>query len=406
MSDVRTVAARVPAAAATSSAPRLYRPEPQLGPPTPGQTRHLAAARALDVGPLPGVAMPGARPRLAGIVDGLGFRVLRRLFSGAHRAELDGADYYELEGGWLERSETAHERPEEYFPTPHAPRPEVRTRGRLPDGGSVVDLSFSSAGYADRATATRMLRRYPENGRAHARCFRHSDAGRPAVLWLHGWGMGFFGVEAMVCRARRLYDLGLDVYLYVQPYHARRRPPGVIFAGEVFPTTDMARTNEGFLQAVWETRALAAWHRDSGGGPVGVMGLSLGGYLAAVLASVAPETAFAVCLLPVADVPALMWSNGEGTAERHWAEEAGVTFDLFCRSMAVHAPLAHELAIPRDRVLLVGARGDQVIPTVHTEALWEHWGRPALCWMPGSHLAQLGRRATLARVESFLRGLL
>lgn len=401
-----SVARSVPAVVAPPHAPRVYREQPCLGPPTASQRRHLAAAHALDLGPMPAVRGSGSRARAGGMVDALGFRVLRRLFSGTHRGEVQASDYHELEGGWLDRSEQAHERGEGYFPLPDPlPRVERRPVGGLADG-VVEDLRFDSADYGqERPTARRALRDHPENRWARARCYRHAGSGRPALLWLHGWGMGFHRVEALVCQARRLYRMGLDVYLYVQPYHAARRPSGVHFAGDVFPTTNMNRTNEGFLQAVWETRALMAWHRQQGGGPCGAMGLSLGGYLAAVLASVAPETAFAVGLMPVADIPTLMWSNGQGTAERRLAEEAGVTFDMFCRSMAVHAPLARELVIPRERVLLVGARGDRIIPPAHTEALWEHWGRPELHWMAGSHLVHFGRRGCLTRVEGFLGGL-
>jgi acetyl esterase/lipase len=393
-------------------ATQVYREEPRLGPATPSQTAHLTAAHRLDVGPMPRVKTNGAASQrlgctVGGVVDGLGFRLLRRLFSASHRADLEASDYYELEAGWLERSESVHEHDEGYFPRPAVPAVETTVRREL-DGGVVVDLRFSSEAYADgRPTAYRMLREYPANRLARVRALRHRAPGHPALVWLHGWGMGFPTVEAFVCRARHLFRLGLDVYLYMLPFHAARRPPGVTFAGTVFPTTDMTRTNEGFLQAVWEVRALMAWHRArSEGAPCGVMGLSLGGYLAAVLASVAPETRFAVGLLPVADIPTLMWSNGEGTAERAWAEGAGVTFDMFCRSMAVHAPLARRLAIPRERVLLVGARGDRIIPPVHTEVLWEHWGRPRLHWTAGSHLAHFGRAGYLDAVEGLLREVL
>jgi pimeloyl-ACP methyl ester carboxylesterase len=395
----------LPSQVALERSSGLHRQLPSLGPPTASQSLHLEAARRLDVGPMPAVRSKKIRSRLGGLGDAATFRLMRWLFSAAHRRELEGADYHELEGGWLERSEAAEETGEDYFPVPSSPVVTWRQVGRLPDGGLVLDLEVPSEGYGGhRATARQMLARYPENRTAHARCYRHQGEGHPALIWLHGWSMGFHPVEAVVCRARRLYGMGLDVYLYVQPYHAQRRPAGIVFAGQVFPTAHLTRTNEGFLQAVWECRALMAWHRERGGAPLtGVAGLSLGGYLAAVLASVAPETSFAACLMPVADVPALIWSNGEGTAERRWAEEAGITFETFCRSMAVHAPLAHALAIPKERVLLVGAEGDRIIPPLHTEALWRHWGQPRLRHVPASHLVHFGRRAYLAELEGFLR---
>ena len=398
MSDL---ALTLDATVALQQAARLYR-APRVASPSEAERAHLAAARRLDVGPMP-AAGRGASS-LGELVDGVAFRAMRRFFSRVHRGELDGAGYDELEGGWLAVAGSASLERERYFPAPAATSVRVvRERaGCLPDGGSIEDLELPSD-YSDRPAARQLLERYPENAVAHARCYRHPGAGRPALIWLHGWGMGFHGVEAFVCRARRLYALGLDVYLYVLPYHARRRPRGVRFAGEVFPTTHMTRSNEGVIQAAWECRSLMAWHRQRASAPCGVAGLSLGGYLAAVLASVAPETAFCACLMPVADLPTLMWSNGEGTDERRRAEEAGITFDMFCRSMAVHAPLAHQLLLPPERVLLVGARADRIIPPVHTEVLHEHWGRPRLCWIPGGHIVHLGRRAYLAELEELVR---
>lgn len=123
-----------------------------------------------------------------------------------------------------------------------------------------------------------------------------------------------------------------------------------------------------------------------------------------MLATFMRELAFAVGIMPVADIPTLMWSNGEGTAERAWAESGGVTFEVFCRSMAVHAPLAQPgLAIDPTRVLLLCGRGDRIVPPQHAVALWEHWCRePRLSTLPGSHLAPFGRRALTREIESHL----
>lgn len=397
-------------------APKAHYPELELGAATTVQQAHLAAARALDVGALPPTAadaegQPDWRATLGGAVDNLGFRLMRRFFSGAHRKELGGAaGYGELEGGWLARSEAATLPGAEaaarasYFPRPPLLELQRHRVGELP-GGAIEDLSFESGGYADRPGARLFARTFPANTTARARLYRHDAPGSPALLWLHGWGMGFPRIEAIVAQARAFYRRGLDVYLITLPYHGARRPPGVHFAGELFPTTHIARSNEAFLQAAWECQALARWHGARGGGPVGAAGLSLGGYVTAMLASVMPELAFAIGVLPVADIPTLMWSNGEGTEERQLAERAGIDFATFCRAMAVHAPLSRSLAIPKERVMLIGGRGDRIVPAAHTRALWRHWNEPALHWMPGSHLLPFGRGAYRVVMERFLEGL-
>ena len=397
-------------------APKAHYLALELGAATAVQQAHLAAARALDVGALPPTAAQDEgqhdwRAALGGAVDSVGFRLMRRFFSGAHRKELGSAvGYGELEGGWLARSEAATLPGAEgaalaaYFPLPPLVEMARRQVGELP-GGAIEDLSFDSQGYADRPGARLFARIFPENTTARARLYRHHSPGHPALLWMHGWGMGFPRIEATVAQARAFYQRGLDVYLMTLPYHGARRPAGVRFAGELFPTTHIARSNEAFLQAAWECRALARWHGARGGGTLGAAGLSLGGYVTAMLASVMPELAFAIGVLPVADIPTLMWSNGEGTEERRLAERAGIDFATFCRAMAVHAPLSRSLAIAKERVLLIGGRGDRIVPAVHTRALWKHWDEPALHWMPGSHLLPFGRGAYRIVMERFLEGL-
>jgi pimeloyl-ACP methyl ester carboxylesterase len=373
---------------------------------------HLAAAQRLLVGRRPKVIRHHLergrlRAQVSWAVDLAAVQVIRRLFVSDHRRSLERTpDYRRLQGGWLELSEADASQQQTFFPPPEPPEVSRTLRKRLPDGGALEDLTFSSQGYAaGRESALEMLRRYPENTRARIRHYRHPEPGHPAVIWLHGWGMGSHTVEATLCRARWLYRLGLEVYLYIQPHHGDRRPPSAGIGTSLHPSTNISRTNEAFLQSVWEIRSLLAWHRQQRDATAGVMGWSLGGYLCGLLSSVAPEIAFAIPILPIADVPALMWSKGEGTFDRVAAEAAGVTFDDYCRCMALHAPLAHQPVISTDRILLVGGRGDCIIPPIHTTVLWDHWGRPPVHWFPGGHLLQFGRRAYLRRVEAFLSGL-
>ena len=62
-------------------------------------------------------------------------------------------------------------------------------------------------------------------------------------------------------------------------------------------------TNAAFEQAVWELRRLAGWLRAQGSPALGVYGMSLGGYTAALFASIERGLACAVPLVPAVSLP-------------------------------------------------------------------------------------------------------
>jgi pimeloyl-ACP methyl ester carboxylesterase len=375
---------------------------------------HIEAARAL-LGTAAGVAPEGysggysggdgaqVGSRVGSAVDRLARQVMKRIFVASHRRGVDLAQSGPLVSAWQRYADAAALDPTPFFPRPAAPVPTVLRRARGDDGW-IEDLVFPSAYAPERDTAEELLRQHPENAVARARHYRHDAPGRPAVVCLHGWAGGRYSLEARLFRARWLYGMGLDVYLYVHPYHGARRPGRRPLRGTLHPSTNVTRTNEAFLQTAWEVRALLAAHQARTGRGGGVMGMSLGGYATAMLAAVAPELEFAVPILPIADMPALLWSWGEGTPDRARAEARGMTFERFCALMAVHSPLARPApAIPRDRILLIAGRSDRIVPPVHALALWEQWGHPRLHWFPGSHLVHFGRGGYLRELRAFLR---
>jgi hypothetical protein len=82
-----------------------------------------------------------------------------------------------------------------------------------------------------------------------------------------------------------------------------------------------------------------------------------------------------------------------------------VAVDDLERAYRIHSPLTYPLAVPPERALVVGGRGDLVVPPEHAYALWRHWGKPAIWWFSGSHTAPFGRTEILARAAAHLDGL-
>ena len=344
---------------------------------------------------------PSWRAGLGSAVDGAAMRVMTRVFLHTHRRaeRRAGLDAFTQRA---ERYVAGLGDQKDCFQTPIQPVVSAVRRRSLP-GGAIVDLTFPSYYAPQRSEAMELLRRYPENATARVRHYRHHRPGYPAVVCLHGWGGGIFRIEAGLWRARWLYDQGLDVYLYTHPYHAGRRPAEVALGATLYPSSDVVRTTEALLQTMWEVRVLLRYHRRHRDAGAGAMGMSLGGYATALAASVAPELEFAVPVLPIADLAALMWVMGDGSPDRRRAERFGITFDAVCAMMAIHSPLAYQPLVPHGRRLIIAGRADRIVPSAHAVALWEHWGKPSLHWFPGAHLLHFGRNGYLDAFRQMLR---
>ena len=70
--------------------------------------------------------------------------------------------------------------------------------------------------------------------------------------------------------------------------------------------------------------------------------------------------------------------------------------------LAPFTPLSHALSIQKERVLLAASANDGIIPAVHTEALWEHFGRPQVYWSCGGHILYFDKARVTDRALAFL----
>jgi pimeloyl-ACP methyl ester carboxylesterase len=90
-------------------------------------------------------------------------------------------------------------------------------------------------------------------------------------------------------------------------------------------------TNEGFRQAVTDIRSLARWLRNRGAPHVGVMGMSLGGYTSALVATVMSqdEIDFVMPMIPLASI---------ATMANHPSEQAYPDLDAAIAGVAAANP--------------------------------------------------------------------
>ena len=236
---------------------------------------------------------------------------------------------------------------------------------------------------------------HPENAWIAFEHWRHDTMPAATLIALHGFTMGDPRLDANALMAKEWFQLGLDVVLVTLPFHGVRTPATARYSGELFASWHVGRLNEAVRQSVHDVRKVAAFLREERAVPLGLVGLSLGGYVTALLAGLDPTLAFAIPLaapVRLGAFPTALFACSRH-ARRNVAPLSAEELDTAYR---VHSPLSYPLALPRERVLLVAGRGDRIVPPEQTLALWRHWHQPALHWFNGSHVTPFRRAETLA----------
>lgn len=236
-----------------------------------------------------------------------------------------------------------------------------------------------------------------ENHDAAARLFVGRGGRRPAAILVHGYRGGHYPFGERVWPVSWLLDHGMDVALFVLPFHAIRATPG---SGPRFPASDPRFTNEGFRQAIGDLRDLVATLRDRGADDVAVMGMSLGGYTSALLATV-EKVSFVAPIIPLASLADFAMEAGRlvGTPEEQRAQHGALE-----GAHEVVSPFARPPLVPRGRAIVVGGEGDRITPLSHARKLTAHLGAE-LVTFPGGHILQFGRRAGFRAIGDRLRAL-
>ncbi|MGH9137961.1 MAG: alpha/beta hydrolase family protein, partial [Acidimicrobiales bacterium] len=216
----------------------------------------------------------------------------------------------------------------------------------------------------------------------HAAVLRHGDGrDRPWLVCLHGFGMGYTGPDLAAFRADELHRRHLlNVVVPVLPRHGPRR----IRNGSALLSLDVVQSVHGLSQAVWDMRRLIGWIRATTGQPVGITGISLGGYTTALVAGLEPVD-LAIAGIPAADFPDLL-SRHAPPHVRRTAKRHGILGEHADAVARVVSPLAFAPRVPQPRRFIYAGMGDRLAPASHALRLWEHWEQPAIRCYPGGHV--------------------
>jgi dienelactone hydrolase len=237
---------------------------------------------------------------------------------------------------------------------------------------------------------------WARNNTVHGRFFPVAEewSSRPAVLLLHGWNAEIGYRTLFPYLARRLNAAGVNALMYELPYHSQRKPRERGSATN-FLSGDLLHVIQAVHQALADARALVAWLGEQGCERVGVWGISLGGWLAGLLACEDSNLSFAVMMTPVARMDRVI-------AELDFCRPIRRSL----RSQSIHLePLnlvAHQPKLPAENILVVASEHDLFAPIETIEELCQTWRWPEL-WRPRhGHISVLMSAPVMERVVHWI----
>jgi hypothetical protein len=238
----------------------------------------------------------------------------------------------------------------------------------------------------------------PENQTMHARWFKHRAGPRACAVILHGYLGGTLAVEEWMWPIQALFDRGMDVVLTVLPMHGPRTAVKDRFRLPGFPAVDPRLAVEGFRQLVHDHLTLFDYLLDSQVSSLGLMGMSLGGYSAALLSTLDPRIRFSVFYMPLASVSDFALRTGRMVGSQQEQQEQASALDRVYRCVS---PLARPSLLPQGNSLVIAGESDLITGRPHSDQLVNQFNS-AVSTFAGGHILQLGRDAAFDAVWRLL----
>ncbi len=241
--------------------------------------------------------------------------------------------------------------------------------------------------------------RHRRNHHAHAWILEHGGKPRPWVLTIHGYRMGTPWLDLRAFEPALLHQkYGLNVASVVLPLHGPRRSGRL--SGAHFLEGHFSDFIHAERQSQWDIRRLLSWLRLNRHAPaIGVYGLSLGGYNAALLAGLDDELACVVAGIPVFDMARTMWRHMP-PAEQALMRADGLSEERVREILWPVSPGSFAPQLPPERLGIFAGAIDTLVWPDEALRLAAHWGGISPQWFPGAHLTFAGTAAQRACLYS------
>jgi len=174
--------------------------------------------------------------------------------------------------------------------------------------------------------------------------------------------------------------------LFVQmAYYGPRRPPGSPLR---LLSPDINHSLEAIRQTVLDLRWAAAWMESQ---PeidrtrLGIMGTSLGSFVAALTAEMEPKLKRAGVMLGGGGFVDAFYDDPRVAAYRRIWESLGGTKAAVAQMIAPVDPITCAERLKDRKLLIIAAKKDEIVPPRMAEALWNASGRQKIVWLNAGH---------------------
>lgn len=269
--------------------------------------------------------------------------------------------------------------------------------------GGVFDLEFHSTFPGKEWLHDPEYASLVQNQVSYVRLWEHADVrpDRKTIVAIHGWTMGDQRVNSLAFLPGLFFSLGCNVALVELPFHGRRRPDSLTGSAPLFPSADPIRTCVAMAHAVHDLRILTRFIQARGHHRISCMGMSLGAYVGLLWASL-DKLDRAVFMVPLVSMGDMAW---ELVRLKHKSDRdvpRGMTKTFLRDLFSDHYPLEKAPATEQRSILVVGGRGDHLVPRNQISLLRDKWPHARVSWADGGHGAPAHKGECFETVRSFL----
>jgi dienelactone hydrolase len=151
---------------------------------------------------------------------------------------------------------------------------------------------------------------------------------------------------------------------------------------------DVNHSLEAIRQTVLDLRMATAWlesRRELDARRLGIMGTSLGSFVAALTAEMEPKLGRVAVLLGGGGVVDAYYNHPRAAPYRKVYEALGGTKEQLVKLIAPADPLTCAANLKTHKLLILAGKRDEIVPPKMAEALWKASGEQKIVWFDCTH---------------------